>query len=236
MKTISQAALCALLAVCGLASMASASALAATPQLVNSSDAKLAKNKFTLSQAEPTYEWRNGTLRCNSLSATGEVTGTRTVGNVTVLLKGCAGSEYSCKNESAGEKKEPVIKSLTLQGNIGWINEKEKLIGLTLESAPRKYTEVEGRRVYGKPVLWAEFGCGIVNRKLLGQYLGEFEIGTEQLTHTMPIAYTKSVPTTFEAETKVELVQSIAGGTEESAWILAPEAKMQLEEAAQLLP
>jgi hypothetical protein len=130
-----------------------------------------------------------------------------------------------------------VIKSLTLDGRIGWINEKEKLIGLTLESENPKYKEIEGKKIYEKPALWAEFACGGGNRKLLGQYLGKFAIAEEHLTTTLPVEYRKSLPTTFESESKVELVQSIAGGGDEAAWILAPGgAKLQVEEEAQLLP
>jgi hypothetical protein len=119
-----------LVAMLAISAIASASASAALPELVNSKGEELVKKKYTATSGKGKFQTeKNGIIECEKDTATGEVTGPKT-GTTTVKFTKCAFSGLSCKTAgaSSGEIRVEAVSKLV------YINKSTKEVGLDLEA------------------------------------------------------------------------------------------------------
>jgi hypothetical protein len=92
------------------------------------------KRKFTMSGGAS--KWDDGTISisCSKTSATGEIDGTQTVGNVVVLYSGCKrkhGEGSACPVKSVGAKAEEIVTE-PLDGELGTVATSQTASGVGL--------------------------------------------------------------------------------------------------------
>jgi hypothetical protein len=167
MKSIKIMGLC-LVAAFLVSAVAVATASATGPVFLFSGGAKGFSSKSgagTLVQkASSTSEANGAEVRCTSDTDNGEIEGatdTDKVTNVLVVFSGCTATvalkEYTCttSGQAAG-----VIKTNQLEGQLGYINEGEKTVGLVLKPKP-------------PATLFAEFECTKGTEKIAIKVRGE---------------------------------------------------------------
>jgi hypothetical protein len=129
-----------------------------------------------------------GEITCTSSSDEGYFTGPKTAGKIKVTFKGCEVDGEKCHSASAAAGE---IKTNTLDGEIGYINEAKKEVGADLkpESSPNE----------------AEFACGVLPLNVLvkGSVIGVAE----------PInKFSKEATLTFERLGTTQLPTKLEGG------------------------
>lgn len=112
------------------------------------------------------FESDAGTGSCESILASGEITGPSEIGSAVEVLKGCSLGGIKCNNGKAGANE---VVSETLEGVIGYIKTEElkspKLVGLELgKKRKSKLTQ--------HPV-FATFQCGTSSVVMRGNIIGE---------------------------------------------------------------
>lgn len=119
------------------------------------------KLPFESTSGAGTLETKGGEkISCTSDSDTGEITGPKSVSNVSVTFKGCSTTVFKFACTSSGQAS-GVIKTNLLKGEIGYLNKSKKEVGLELEP------ETSGG-------FFAEFECaGIVSIKVRGHVIGK---------------------------------------------------------------
>lgn len=150
-----------------VSAVAVASASAVGPVFLFSGTAKGFSSKSgagTLVQKNPTSEANGSEVKCTSDTDTGEIEGatdTDKVTNVLVVFSGCTSTvlteTYTCttSGQAAG-----VIKTNQLEGQLGYISESEKTVGLVLK--PKS-----------PATLFAEFECEKAGHKISIKVKGE---------------------------------------------------------------
>lgn len=103
-----------------------------------------AKRNFTSTGGTWVASWNNGVeqLRCTASSSTGEVTGARTLGKVTIVLTGCEGGRgtQSCPANSEGAKSGEIV-TKALSAELGTVATGEASSGVGLLYKPEKGKE-----------------------------------------------------------------------------------------------
>jgi hypothetical protein len=194
----------ALVAMFAMSAVASATASAALPELVNSSGVELVKKNFTIKSGAGKLESTLGTVECSSDTGSGKVTGLKT-DEATVTFKGCklAGTSTTCQSGAEAG----VIVTNALKSEVVYIKSTEpKEVGV-------KITPVG--------TLLAKFSCGTLTFEVSGETTGKitpinkFVKTTEHYTlefnkasglilnGTVPSKLTTTEELTFEEESKI---------------------------------
>lgn len=198
-----------LIAVFAISAIASASASAALPELVNNKGKALVKKQDTSTDGAATLETVGGSkVTCKASSDTSEITGLKT-DTVTVTFTGCEAFEETC--QSAGQAA-GTIKTNLLASKLAYINGKTE-VGVVL-----KPKEAGG--------LFVEFECSGIKIKVKGSVIGVitpinmFVAPPGHFTLTFTQAKGVQVPTEYESGTKQVkdvLETSINGGAYEQS-------------------
>lgn len=124
----------ALAAVFAISAIASASAMAALPELVNAKGEAVKGAVTGASEGETILESKSGIkVTCTSGTSTGEVTGLKTVGKTVVTFKGCKESIFGNKCQTKGEEAGKIV-TLKIKGTIGYIKKAVPIeVGLDLQ-------------------------------------------------------------------------------------------------------
>lgn len=137
--------LLALLAALALGAVASASAMAVTPEF----KPVPAKKKFTIANVSKYGADFGGggllfaAIECKTASAKGEITGARTVGGVSLVFTGCTGygiKKAGCPTRSVGAKEGEIV-TKPLSGELGTVATKEAPSGVGLLFKPAEGTK-----------------------------------------------------------------------------------------------
>jgi len=136
---------------------------------------------------------------CKTESGAGEYRGTKAVANTVIKFTGCAHAGSKCTTVGAAEGE--VVAS-SLEGELGWINQETKSVGLALFPA-------------GEVGSFAEFRCGSTSVVVRGSVIAPWKIlNTMQSTATVKFTATKGKQNkeAFEGEPKDVLEMSFAEG------------------------
>lgn len=147
-----------------------------------------------------------GPVKCTKGSDTGQATGPKTVGNITVIFTGCELTKNTCSNTTkAGE-----IKTKPLKGTIGYFDEEFKLpvtkaVGIELSAEePGGYL--------------AEFSCSTVKLRVSQSVIGEvkppYNVFTKEVKLSFRQASGEQAIQSFEGEAKANLLTETFNGNE----------------------
>jgi hypothetical protein len=139
----------ALVAAFALSAIASATASAALPEIVNKEGKTLVKNKYTSKSGKATLETgKNGAVICSASTDKGETTGVKT-GVSTVTFTGCESTGIKCS--SSGAKSGEIVSKATSQVvyELNSKKEKEAALLLVAEEATIKCSAFQTLKVKG---------------------------------------------------------------------------------------
>jgi hypothetical protein len=214
-----------LIAVFAISAIASASASAALPELVNKEGKALVKKKDKSNNVKgniAVLETIGGSkVECKSVSDVSEITGTKT-DTTTVTFDECTAFGETCQNKggTAG-----IIKTVLLASKLRYINGK-KAVGLVLKPKTGE--------------LFVEFECSGIVIKVRGSVIGvitpinTFVAPPGPFTLTFTQAAGVQVPTEYEEGTKKVkdvLETSINGGAYEQSGESSTDEEFLEEEA-----
>jgi hypothetical protein len=141
MRLKTKSVLLVLVAVFAMSAVTAAAASAVKPEF----KPVPAKKKFTISGGTSKWVYGTSTIVCAKSSATGEVDGAATVGNVVVAYSGCkssGGGGANCPVKSTGAQAEEIV-SKPLTGELGTVAASQAAsgVGLLLGQTSPKYTK-----------------------------------------------------------------------------------------------
>jgi hypothetical protein len=210
----------ALVVVFAVSAVAVASASAA-PEVVKEGKAgvELVKKGLKLSGGAGELKAAGQTVKCSSLSGSGEGEGLTKVKNVKVIYKGCKLGTSECKTSGKGKEE---ISTETLHGEIGYLEKATKKVGNKLEpTAPA--------------TKFAGFTCGIITTEVTGCTINKLEPVNvliklkEFLKDIWNVVNGKQEWTKFEGGTSCTL--KAFGGEA----VLSSTANIEFEEEAELI-
>jgi hypothetical protein len=160
-------------------------------------------------------------VKCTGDTDTGEITGPKTVGKVTVKFTGCEAFGFIKCNSVTPKGASGEIITKELEGQIGYSNEAKKEVGLDLWPSSRTAKEKEEHKF---EALFVEFECtGFANSKVKGSLIGA-ATPTNTLSTTGTLTYVqtsgKQAITSLvgvEGGVKDVLMSSLNGGAFEEA-------------------
>lgn len=135
------------------------SSSARTPELVNNVGKKVSGTTFTLQGSLASdLETASGTfVVCTSYSAKPKIEEGNLLKKVVIDFTNCEEGTLTGKSCTTAGKAEGEIETAGLEGQIGYVSEAAKTVGLTLWPSARSSSEKE-KHIFDKPV--AEFKCG----------------------------------------------------------------------------
>jgi hypothetical protein len=164
MKRLSIAGVC-LAVTLAMSAAATATAAASNPLFVLPGGG--AKPAFSSLSGKTKLVVKSGAeVKCESARDTGEVVpGTQRAKNISILFKECATkiSGETVKCTSSGQSS-GTVKTFQLEGQLGYINESEKKVGLVLKA--------EVNATANPNTLFAEFSCSVAKVKIRGKERG----------------------------------------------------------------
>ena len=146
------------------------------------------KKKFTGVGGVGTLETvSRATVTCKVEKSAGEITSSKTVGNISVIFTGCESAGFKCTSTGA---KEGEIATNPLAGSLVWANATKTKVAIDL--VPQS-TE-----------LFVEFQCGPANAKVKGSVLAPLPANKAQTTFEEKFAakYGKQKPEFYYTESK----------------------------------
>jgi hypothetical protein len=198
----------ALVVVFATGAVASATASAALPELVNKEGKELVNKSITTEDkaASVLENSAKETVTCATSSSKSTASGTKNVVKATVTFKGCKSSlGGECKNAGSEE-----IVTNELEGQIGYIEPKtNKEVGLDLWPSARTATE---REKFEFNAIFVKFTCGgFASDEVKGSAIGQMTL-INTLSTTNTLNYEKG---TNAGEQKIKKLEGVEGGHED---------------------
>jgi hypothetical protein len=163
-------------------------------------------------------------VECVSVSATGEATGAKTLGNVLVTFKGCELLGTKCENQAT----EGEITVRPLKGTLGYIHKASKEVGVLLTPVKTKGEFAEF--VCSGGAIHTTVGIGPIGKQFYPGGGGDAIISpitpvnqmTPEFTQVYSAKEGKNIPERFEGG-KPALLETQITSSEEAPWFAAGE-------------